>query len=775
MKFRVVFFLFCLASALVPLRSAQFQTLLSVQDSANHWLQTEQHLRPKNQSIGIVFDLAFPAENRRLILERPGRWDLSRATGFRFTAHVERPEHILEGKIHFKSGNGWYSAGYTLNHQGNHHILLPRDKFETEGRPAGWNQIEAIRFSFWPRNAASATVIPLSLEAFTADIQIISGESRAKTGDERYLSRVTLWHMQRILEGIGLPHGITPANELSKLPPAKIIILPYARNLTAGDVEILRNRIRGGTKLIVFESDSSALAELLGVTLGELVSSQTVGMYDRMSFTDSSYPSRVFQHAWSFLRAHPRQGARVLSVWETARGETSRIPAALLPPNGAWFVSSWRSGDLTGKQDTLLALISSWSPGSLLPSVDYHATVLPRPESPANASTPAEHMRKQAGALRSRALEARQRGNYAEALRNLRRMNNLMQRAQAAQHPAWNTPMVGIWDQQGTGFHAGGWDETCRILKAAGFTAVFPNLSSAGRAHYASRLLPGSRTLAQHGDQLQQFTAAARKHGLEAHVWKICWQLKQPDPAFLARMKQEGRLMQDQRGNDLHWLSPSHPDNVQFEIDTLLEILRLAPVDGIHLDYMRYPGRDADYGPAARRAFEAEHGRRLPNWPAEVLGPLAPQFEKFRQQQLHNAMARIHRAVKAEFPRVTLSAAVWGAWPDSAASQGQDWPVWARNGWVDLLMPMNYTDNPYQFAGWLDRQRAQPGVAERLVPGIGVISTNSELDPGQVLQQIAISQSRGGKGVILYRLDTSQPERLFPFLRAGVFSKYLNP
>ncbi len=771
MKSRAAFFLLVFATALAPLRAAQFETLLTVRDSPTHWLQSEQHLRPTTQSIGIVFDLAFPAENRRLILERPGHRDLSRAEGFRFIVSVDHPEHILEGKIHFKSGNGWYSAGYTLNHAGNHHILLPRAKFETEGRPAGWHQIESIRFSFWPRNAARATVIPLSLEAFTADIQIISGESRATTGDERYLSRVTLWHMQRILEGLGLPHGITPADELSKLPPAKIIILPYARNLTPGDVELLRNRVQRGAKLIVFEGDNRALAELLGIRLGESVSSQTVGLYDRMRFSDPSFPTRVFQHAWSFLRTHPREGARVLSTWETARGETSGIPAALLHPNGAWFVSTWRAGDLTGKQDTLLALLSTWSPDSLRPSFDYHAMTLPRPAPPTNASTPAEHMEKQAESLRNRALQARQNDNHAEALRHLRRMGDLMRRAQAARHPAWNTPMIGIWDQQGTGFYAGGWDETCRILKAAGFTAVFPNLSSAGRAHYHSSLLPGSRTLERHGDQLRQFSAAARKHGLEAHVWKICWQLKQPDPDFLARMKREGRLMQDQNGTDLHWLSPSHPDNVQFEIDTLLEILRLAPVDGIHLDYMRYPGRNADYGPAARRAFEAEIGRRLPNWPAEALGPLAPQFEKFRQQQLHNAMARIHRAVKAEFPRVTLSVAVWGAWPDSAASQGQDWPVWARNGWVDLLMPMNYTDNPYQFAGWLDRQRAQPGVAERLVPGIGAISTNSELDPGQVLRQIAISQNRGGKGVILYRLDSSQPERLFPFLRAGVFSK----
>ena len=42
-----------------------------------------------------------------------------------------------------------------------------------------------------------------------------------------------------------------------------------------------------------------------------------------------------------------------------------------------------------------------------------------------------------------------------------------------------------------------------------------------GSAHYASDLLPRSETFEKYGDQLEQCCAAAKKHGLEVHVWKV--------------------------------------------------------------------------------------------------------------------------------------------------------------------------------------------------------------------------------------------------------------
>lgn len=730
-------------------------------DAPSAWSRAAGFTAPERGPDGLSFPLSFQSPNQRILFERPLTRDLSRASGFRLRLKATAPEHILEGTLIFQSGPGAYRLPFTLHRTGLNTLYLPKADAQIEGNPAGWDRVTAVRFAFWPRGQTSTRVTPLTLDAVRADLVLLSGESRAVTGDERYLSRVTLWHLQRILQTLGLPHAVHPANALDTLPDAAAILIPYLPNPTAADTRALIGQLDRGRKLIVWESGQTDLARRLGVDLGPVRASETVGLYDQLRFTLPGYPERLFQHAWRFHELRPRAAARTLAVWGDAQGERSALPAATLHPDGAWFAASWRSGDISGKADTLLTLLETLAPATLTPAADFLADTLPPARNPDTLDGPARFLQQQADTRRARAETA----TGLPRVRALREAHTWQQRADARAAPPWNPPMVGIWDQQGTGFYAGGWDETCRILKSAGFTAVFPNLSNAARAHYPSKHLTPTRTLRDHGDQLQQVVAAARRHGLEVHVWRINWQLKQPEPATLERLRREGRLMRDTRGNDLNWLSISHPDNVQFEIDTLLEIARSAPVHGLHLDYMRYPDANADYGPAARRAFEQRRGRPVQNWPADVLGHLKDEFQRFRQDEIHRAMEQIHRAVKREFPDIVLSAAVWGAWPDVAQSRGQDWPRWAREGWVDLLMPMNYTDNPHQFAAWLDLQRRQPGVAERLVPGIGIISTNAELTPAETLKQLRLARERNPRGVIFYRLDTSLPDRLFPYLQ----------
>ena len=750
----------------VHLPAAEFTPLISFQTEApSAWRSRPVHSArsPSATSAsrtGLRFLLQFGRSDQRILLERAGTWNLAGASGFRFRLDVPNPERILEGSLIFQSGAGAYILPFTLHRSGINALYLPKADAKTEGTPAGWNRITAIRLAFWPRGEGTVAISPLSLEAVRADLVILSGESRAVTGDERYLSRVTLWHLQRILNTLGLPYAVHPANALDALPRSAVLLIPYLPNPTPADTRALTALLDRGQKLIIWESSQTDLARRLGTDLGPQRASETVGLYDQLRFERPGVPARVFQHAWRFHELRPRTGAQVLATWGNAQGETSSLPAAILHSDGAWFAASWRSGDVSGKADVIFSLLETLAPDSLAPAADVLADTLPPAHPAETLEGPARFLQTRADTFRTRA----QTASGSARVRALRDAHTWQQRADARRAPPWNPPMVGIWDQQGTGFYAGSWDETCRILKAAGFTAVFPNLSNAARAHYPSRHLTPTRTLRDHGDQLQQASDAARKHGLELHVWRINWQLKQPEPATLERLRREGRLMQDPQGRDLNWLSISHPDNVQLEIDILLEIARSAPVHGLHLDYMRYPDANADYGPAARRAFEQRRGRPVQTWPADVLGPLKDEFQRFRQDEIHRAMEQIHRAVKREFPDIVLSAAVWGAWPDVAVTRGQDWPRWAREGWVDLLMPMNYTDNPHQFAAWLDLQARQPGVAERLVPGIGIISTNAELTPAQTLEQLRIARERNPQGVIFYRLDTSLPDRLFPYL-----------
>jgi len=739
-------------------------------ESLAAWSAGELPLRIRLQEDQLILPLHFPRNDRQLLVTRSGNLDLSAQDSFRLRVSVTDPAPLLEATLSFRSGTGEYLTRFTLHESGAHHILLPKARFTASGSPAGWDRIDSVRLQFWPRKPGRTTLALSSLDAIQNTLWLVDAESAAQTPDERYIARVSLRHMERIVSGLGLPAAIVPLDSILE-ENADLLILPYLPRLSASSRRALLSQLDRGARLIVFEASDPELARRMGVDVGSQVQSSTVGTFDHL-LPDRSLrphtPARIYQHAWSMHSLRPRSGSEVTAVWADARGRRSNTAAVVESSSGVWLNYAWRSGDTGAKRQLTAEWIGRLAPGLLRDSLFFHAET----RSPsqwslrfdgADAESPASRRLREVARERFKQAGVRDR-NQLDALRYFRESSQLMQRSFAAAQSDWPATVRGVWDQNGTGFYAGGWDDTARELKAAGFNAVFSNVASAGRAHYPSRHIPPSKTFEDHGDQLRAFAEAAKRHGLEAHAWKICWRLNTRLPAFQERMRREGRLMQDQQGNDIPWLSFSDPRNVEHEIQSLLEMARHAPLDGIHLDYMRYPGREADYGPAARRAFERQIGRPLPSWPEEVLGPLKEQFQTFRQQELHRAMQKISEALRKEFPDLTLSVAVWGAWPDCADAQGQDWPVWAARDWVDWLIPMNYTDNPDQFAGWLDLQTAQPGVRERLIPGIGVISTNAELEPFSVLRQLGLIRDRDLPGAVLYRLDPSLRTRLFPYL-----------
>ncbi|WFB35116.1 family 10 glycosylhydrolase [Kiritimatiellota bacterium B12222] len=750
----------------------KIQTLIDfTTESPRNWQSGEQPARLQQTSGLPEIQLPFKIENRQITLTRVTQFDLSNSTSFRLRMGISHPEVLLEGTLSFKSGNGWYHHPFTLHEKGFHHLLFTQSDFKSEGSPRGWHKIEAIRLSFWPRSTGSTTLTPASLDAFQDTLWLLNPESLATTPDEVYISRVSLRHLDRLLDECGIPHAVLTPAQLTQRTPPSLLIIPYLPTLPQDSYQKLSAFIAKNTRFIVFEGAHQGFANKLGVKLGNSVTSSTMGQFDHLRIHQKNYPyapEKIYQHAWSFRQLRPLPGSKVTSTWQDAMGRSLKEPGSVENAQAVWLNVAWRSGDVSAKQNLLGEWLGRLDPAQLTESLRFHyETRSPQQFEIRNGSiTPQNSQVAQLIELAKRNFinASKENAQPLSAFRAYQKSDELMQRAYAADQSEWKATVRGIWDQNGTGFYAGSWGPTCRILKAAGFNAIFSNMASAGRAHYPSRLIPPSKSLEKHGDQLKAFTTAAHQNGMEAHAWKICWKLNTRLPAFAEKMKREGRLMQDANGKTIPWLSFSHPQNVQFEIDSLLEMARHANIDGIHLDYMRYPGREADYGPAARKAYQSRIGRTLPNWPQEVLGPLKADFQLFRQQELNRAMQQISVAVKKEFPQLQLSVAVWGAWPDCADAQGQDWPVWAKAGWVDWIIPMNYTDNPDQFAGWLDLQMAQPGVTQRLLPGIGLISSNAELTPVQVLHQLDLVAERKLNGAILYRMDSSLESRLFPYL-----------
>ncbi len=762
----------------------------SAASAHQHWEAKDGSPPVQPTANGWVFALPFGHTDRdRVYWDRTIALDLSGEAVLRLELTCPQPAALRSLAIYLRSGDGWYIWNRPLPGAGRRTLALMRTDFETEGQPAGWHQIDAIRLSPWRGHEVDTTLTLHRLEAVRPDVWLVRGQRLPDA--EREPARRTTARISQWLTASDIAHGIVDEQDVNadRLRQARVVVLPYNPELTSGFRAQLRTFVEQGGQVMVFYSNDEALARLLGFRLGAYKAAEQPGQWAAMRFVDTAWPvpPRVYQQSWNIRPAHPASPhARVIAFWEDALGQRSDTPAWTVSRHGLWMAHILLPGDDTHKRQLLAGLLAHRHP-ALWQSLATHAL------REAGQVGPYTDFAAARNALRGAGHNRTERRAIADLLRNAEEQYRRMQRSyQQQRYPAVVTlqrgvqrnlveayaraqqprpgERRGVWDHHGTGLFPGDWERTAAVLAEHGINTLYPNLMWGGLAHYASDVLPRSTTYRLHGDQLAQVIAAARRHQQEVHVWVVCWNLTGAPADFVNAARRDGRLMQDAAGNELPWLNPAHPENVDLLLAGLKELAANYAIDGIHLDYIRYPNRLACYAPYTQRRFVEWSGQRVRRWPADVQpgGSREAEFRQFRIEQINHIVRRLHQEVGAAHPDVTLSAAVWGGYPDILRSIAQDWPAWLRADWLDYVVPMNYFDEAARFRHLTQRQLQLPGVGNRVWPGIGVTSAESQLTPDQVILQIQYARDLNVPGWVLFDLNPTLQSQILPALRHGI-------
>jgi len=332
------------------------------------------------------------------------------------------------------------------------------------------------------------------------------------------------------------------------------------------------------------------------------------------------------------------------------------------------------------------------------------------------------------------------------------------------------------WEHAGTGAYPGDWERTMKELSENGFNAVIPNMLWGGLAHYASDLLPRSETFNRYGDQITQAVAAGKKYGVEVHVWKVNFNASNAPKSFIDEMRTQGRLQKKVSGEESPWLCPSHPLNRKLECDSMLEVAEKYGVDGIHFDYIRYPGDDSCYCDGCKERFtEHLHSRELLkkeeplNWHRDCGhdGRFKTEYDQWRCDQITALVADVHSAVKGKNLKAKISAAVFPAYPQCKQWVLQDWALWIERGYLDFVCPMDYTASPAQFGSYVKSQLEQTGHKIPMYPGIGATATSIQLKPEEVALQIEVARLSGADGFTIFNLNRATISAIPPALATG--------
>jgi len=793
---RGFFILFCISVMAVAAR-AQSTTIESFsfdsdKKAALAWRAQNGSPPVRATAQGMTIRMPFASELDRVYWDRITRMDLSDYDMLSLELTCDKPEALRSFTLYLKSGNGWFVWGKPLPKTGRQTLHIMKSDFEEEGTPAGWDQIQQIRISPWKGEPVNASATLHHFEAHRTSVLLLQSTLSTPDKDERTVSQRSAQRISNWLTELNIPHGAIAENELSfgRLARAQWIILPYNPTLPLTVRTLLTEFVEAGGRLMVLYSSDEALASMMGFRLGDYQSAPAPGAWASIAFTNPGewrVPERVFQESWNIRPVYPEADhARVAAWWENASGTRTEDPAWTASDRGVWMSHILLQGDDEGKRSMLAGLLakhdpSLWEPlakhayhhvGHIGPHSDFSQAVQ---AIRSDASSSPHHERIVQQLDQSRELHARMKRlidgrKFADALDVARACRRSLVEAYARAQAPREGELRGVWDHAGTGLYPGDWSLTTRLLKEHGINSIFVNVAWAGLAHYKSSVVPTSDTYRLYGDQLAQCIQAARADGLDVHVWFVCWNLTGASDAFVDRMTSEGRVIQNATGQNERWLNPAHPDNQRMLLDSIREVLDHYDVDGIHLDYIRYPIGPMCYAPYTRRAFESWLGRTVKNWPADAMegGRDIEAYRQFRVDQINLVVRGVRRVMKESAPDVKLSAAVWGNYPSIIQSIGQDWGAWLKRGEVDFFAPMNYTADAGQFAKLTQNQLQLSGARGRIMPGIGVTSSESQLTPDQVIHQINELRRLGANGFVLFDLNHTLRAETLPMLRMGV-------
>jgi len=723
--------------------------------------------------------------------------DLAACQGIQFKFLCRDALPVSHFSFYLQSGAGWYAGGFApRDNAGWNSITVEKSATRTEGMPAGWGKITALRISAW-RGGETDTefyVADFGLLGAGAPLAIIRGESVTRNSPQEAESvGVYTEAVAQALKGLDLPFAVTSDLDVTaeRLKDKKLLILPHNPGMPDEVVKQLSAFLDGGGKLIAFYGLPDRLYPAVGIEGGQFAAQKRPGHFASMRFAAdviAGAPPLVAQRSWNIRAAKALAGkSRVAALWDDDAGNPTGDAAIVVSGNCILMTHVLLADDPANKQQMMLALI-----GHFLPEVWERAararterigcfgpfkSFVEACKSLDAAAGTNEELKRQvaaAGLARGRALESCNHKAFIQAMPEAAQANAQLLAVYCASLKPEAGEHRAFWCHSAFGVQGMDWDAAIKLLADNGFTAILPNMLWGGAAFYESSVLPVAPEVRERGDQIAKCLAACRKYGVQCHVWKVNWNMSgHAPPEFLGKMKAAGRTQVRADGKpEGQWLCPSHPENQKLEIDAMVEVASKYDVDGIHFDYIRYPGPDACFCPGCRERFEAATGRKVKNWPADVRRDeaLSRSWLDFRRNNITKVVASVSDAARKAKPKIRISAAVFGNWSVDRDNVGQDWKLWCDKGYLDFVCPMDYTPENLQFENLVRQQFGWAGKVP-CYPGIGLSCWTAPGDICKLIDQIQITRRLKTGGFTIFNYDPTAARDILPLCGKGITRK----
>ena len=324
-------------------------------------------------------------------------------------------------------------------------------------------------------------------------------------------------------------------------------------------------------------------------------------------------------------------------------------------------------------------------------------------------------------------------------------------------------------------------DQVVEVASQLNINTLLVQVRGRGDAYFRSDITPRAEELGAASpdfDPLERIIRRAHAQGIEVQAWinvYLVWSAGElprsplhvvnAHPDWISVRADGMRLVEmlpedfeDQKLEGMY-LAPGNPEVKRHLREIVREIVTRYDVDGIHLDYVRYPEPSVGYDGATRTAFEQEFGidpiqiespdqSLLDVIGAEQIPDLRARWIQWKRDQITDLVRDIRRDLDLTRHNLKLTAAVIADQNAALNRHGQDWPAWLREGIVDAVMPMCYgTSTPI-----VQRQIAAAlsiPTERHVYAGIAIYNESAR----DAADKVRIARKLGVDGISLFSFD----------------------
>ncbi|MGC9361375.1 MAG: glycoside hydrolase family 10 protein [Candidatus Syntrophosphaera sp.] len=283
-------------------------------------------------------------------------------------------------------------------------------------------------------------------------------------------------------------------------------------------------------------------------------------------------------------------------------------------------------------------------------------------------------------------------------------------------------------------------------------------------------------------DPLEYALREGHKNNLRVHAWFVAFNATPVDSVLIERnyiyQNHPDWITHDAEGRRQEpgtrpgcFVDPGLPEVREHLLTVVGDILTGYPLlDGLHLDYVRYPGPRWGYHPLAVAAFNTSAAQIGVSW------------NKWRAEQVTSFVVQARRLADSISPGLVLSAAVLPDPEEARERYAQDWLSWLERGIIDHAYPMAYGADAGDFARVLHSLSQYP-LKSRMI--LGIRAWNDNGDPLEnrprgtgygvmdVADRIRAAREKGFAGISLFSYDGMKEGDAFAQLANFCFSEML--